>query len=207
MNSAIEYLIDHMHSETAPEIKLAKDIGAAAVLLASFGALTVAGLLACLSCRRFAALVDRSHQRDCANAEVAESSAVTPQIETPGPPALRFLPLRTRVIVDQQADLVLNSKRNIFKRWCKVGGTLHSLKNIARRPVPATEISAVNTPTWIKTLSIYRSTTLRLHVTFPTHRTKAHQPQGDIRKQSGARNWPGRRIRSDGNAFSSKAER
>jgi undecaprenol kinase len=47
MNSAIEYLIDHMHPETAPEIKLAKDVGAAAVLLASFGALTVAGLLAC----------------------------------------------------------------------------------------------------------------------------------------------------------------
>jgi undecaprenol kinase len=47
MNSAIEYLIDHMHPETAPEIKLVKDVGAAAVLVASLGALAVGALMAC----------------------------------------------------------------------------------------------------------------------------------------------------------------
>jgi undecaprenol kinase len=44
MNSAIEYLIDHLHPETAPEIKLAKDVAAAAVLIASVAA-TFAGIL------------------------------------------------------------------------------------------------------------------------------------------------------------------
>jgi diacylglycerol kinase len=35
MNSALEYLIDHLHPGIAPEIKRAKDAAAAAVLLAS----------------------------------------------------------------------------------------------------------------------------------------------------------------------------
>ena len=44
LNTAIEGVIDHLHPETAPEIKLAKDIAAGAVLLASIGAACV-GLL------------------------------------------------------------------------------------------------------------------------------------------------------------------
>jgi undecaprenol kinase len=45
INSAIEYLIDHLHPEVAPEIRLAKDAAAAAVLVASIGAIVVAVLL------------------------------------------------------------------------------------------------------------------------------------------------------------------
>ena len=44
INSAVETVIDHMHPEAAPEIKLAKDIAASAVLIASAGAVAV-GLL------------------------------------------------------------------------------------------------------------------------------------------------------------------
>ena len=48
LNTAMECLIDHLHPETAPEIKLAKDIAAGAVLMASIGAATV-GLLMVVS--------------------------------------------------------------------------------------------------------------------------------------------------------------
>ena len=41
MNSALEYLIDKLHPELAPEIKRAKDAAAGAVLIASTGALVV----------------------------------------------------------------------------------------------------------------------------------------------------------------------
>jgi undecaprenol kinase len=44
MNSALEYLIDHVHPDIAPAIKRAKDAAAGAVLLASFGA-ACAGLM------------------------------------------------------------------------------------------------------------------------------------------------------------------
>ena len=48
LNTAMECLIDHLHPETAPEIKLAKDIAAGAVLMASIGAVAV-GLLMVVS--------------------------------------------------------------------------------------------------------------------------------------------------------------
>ena len=41
LNTAIEGVTDHLHPETSPEIKLAKDIAAGAVLLASIGAVCV----------------------------------------------------------------------------------------------------------------------------------------------------------------------
>ena len=41
MNSALEYLIDHVHPDVAPAIKHAKDAAAGAVLLASCGAAAV----------------------------------------------------------------------------------------------------------------------------------------------------------------------
>ena len=44
LNTAVETLIDHLHPESAPEIKLAKDIAAGAVLVASVAAASV-GLL------------------------------------------------------------------------------------------------------------------------------------------------------------------
>jgi undecaprenol kinase len=47
VNSAIEYLIDHLHPETAPEVKLAKDVAAGAVLIASIAATFVGILLVC----------------------------------------------------------------------------------------------------------------------------------------------------------------
>lgn len=49
-NTALETLIDHLHPERHPEIGVAKDIAAGAVLLASFMALLVgiAFLLSCL---------------------------------------------------------------------------------------------------------------------------------------------------------------
>jgi hypothetical protein len=55
VNSAIECLIDHLHPEVAPEIKLAKDDIAGAVLIVYLGALCV-GVLMILAvlvrCRR-----------------------------------------------------------------------------------------------------------------------------------------------------------
>lgn len=44
MNSAVEGLIDHLHPDSHPEIRIIKDIAAAGVLLASVGALTIGGL-------------------------------------------------------------------------------------------------------------------------------------------------------------------
>jgi undecaprenol kinase len=44
VNSAIEYMIDHIHPDVAPEIRRAKDVAAATVLVASAGAVVV-GLL------------------------------------------------------------------------------------------------------------------------------------------------------------------
>jgi diacylglycerol kinase (ATP) len=44
-NSAIESLIDHLHPDIAPEIKLAKDVIAGAVLVACLGALCVGVLM------------------------------------------------------------------------------------------------------------------------------------------------------------------
>ncbi len=38
MNSAIEYMIDHLHPDIAPPIKLAKDVAAGAVPVVSLGA-------------------------------------------------------------------------------------------------------------------------------------------------------------------------
>ncbi len=43
-NAAIEYVIDHLHPDVAPEIKRAKDVAAAAVLVVSAGA-AIVGLL------------------------------------------------------------------------------------------------------------------------------------------------------------------
>ncbi len=45
LNTAIECVIDHLHPETAPAIKLAKDIAAGAVLVASIGAACVGSLM------------------------------------------------------------------------------------------------------------------------------------------------------------------
>ena len=45
LNSALEYLIDHVHPDQAPAIKHAKDAAAAAVLLASLGAACVGVLM------------------------------------------------------------------------------------------------------------------------------------------------------------------
>jgi undecaprenol kinase len=44
-NSAIESLIDHLHPQIAPEIKLAKDVIAGAVLVACCGALGIGALM------------------------------------------------------------------------------------------------------------------------------------------------------------------
>jgi diacylglycerol kinase (ATP) len=43
LNTAIEHLADHLHPELHPRIKLVKDCAAAAVLVASVGAIAVAG--------------------------------------------------------------------------------------------------------------------------------------------------------------------
>ena len=43
--SALETLIDRMHPETHPEIRIVKDMAAASVLLVSLGALAVGVLL------------------------------------------------------------------------------------------------------------------------------------------------------------------
>jgi diacylglycerol kinase (ATP) len=45
VNSAIEYMIDHIHPDVAPEIRRAKDVAAGAVLVASAGALIVSLLM------------------------------------------------------------------------------------------------------------------------------------------------------------------
>jgi undecaprenol kinase len=44
VNAAIEYVIDHIHPDVAPEIRRVKDVAAAAVLVASVGA-AIVGLL------------------------------------------------------------------------------------------------------------------------------------------------------------------
>ena len=45
MNSAVEALVDHLHPERHPEVRAIKDMAAAAVLLASAGALVIGLLL------------------------------------------------------------------------------------------------------------------------------------------------------------------
>jgi diacylglycerol kinase (ATP) len=45
VNSAVESLIDFLHPQTAPEIKLAKDVAAGAVLVATIGAVVVGVLM------------------------------------------------------------------------------------------------------------------------------------------------------------------
>lgn len=45
VNSALEYLIDQVHPDLAPQIKLAKDAAAGAVLVASAGAVVVGALM------------------------------------------------------------------------------------------------------------------------------------------------------------------
>jgi diacylglycerol kinase len=44
LNSSLEALVDHLHPETHPEIRVVKDMAAASVLLVSIGALVI-GLL------------------------------------------------------------------------------------------------------------------------------------------------------------------
>ena len=46
VNSAFERLIDHLHPEIHPEIRLVKDMAAGGVLVISVGALIVAAALA-----------------------------------------------------------------------------------------------------------------------------------------------------------------
>jgi undecaprenol kinase len=45
LNSALEAVIDHLHPDIAPAIKLAKDAAAGAVLLASLGAAVIGALM------------------------------------------------------------------------------------------------------------------------------------------------------------------
>jgi undecaprenol kinase len=45
INTAVEHLVDHLHPEQHPQIKLVKDCVAAAVLVASIGAVGVAAAL------------------------------------------------------------------------------------------------------------------------------------------------------------------
>jgi diacylglycerol kinase (ATP) len=45
LNTAIEHLADHLHPDLHPSIKIVKDLGAAAVLILSIGALVVAAAL------------------------------------------------------------------------------------------------------------------------------------------------------------------
>jgi undecaprenol kinase len=45
LNSALEYLIDHIHPDIHPAIKHSKDAAAAAVLVASCGSVCVAALM------------------------------------------------------------------------------------------------------------------------------------------------------------------
>ena len=48
INTALEYLIDHVHPDIAPAIKYSKDAAAAAVLMSGFGAIAV-GLMMLVS--------------------------------------------------------------------------------------------------------------------------------------------------------------
>ena len=52
INTAIEHLADHLHPELHPKIKLVKDCAAAAVLVASLGALGVAAAFVVASLTR-----------------------------------------------------------------------------------------------------------------------------------------------------------
>ena len=45
LNSAFEALIDHLHPDRHPEVRVIKDMAAGAVLLASFGALVIGVLM------------------------------------------------------------------------------------------------------------------------------------------------------------------
>lgn len=45
LNTALEHLADHLHPDQHPSIKIVKDLGAAAVLILSVGALLVAAAL------------------------------------------------------------------------------------------------------------------------------------------------------------------
>jgi undecaprenol kinase len=45
LNSSLEYLIDFLHPEIAPEIKIIKDAAAGAVLIGSLGAASIGGLM------------------------------------------------------------------------------------------------------------------------------------------------------------------
>ena len=45
VNSALEYMIDHVHPELAAAIRYAKDAAAAAVLMTSIGALAVGAMM------------------------------------------------------------------------------------------------------------------------------------------------------------------
>jgi diacylglycerol kinase len=45
MNAALEALLDHLHPDRHPEIRIIKDMAAGAVLLASIGALAIGALL------------------------------------------------------------------------------------------------------------------------------------------------------------------
>jgi undecaprenol kinase len=47
LNTAIEHLADHLHPERHPQIRIVKDCAAAAVLVASVGALGVAAVFIC----------------------------------------------------------------------------------------------------------------------------------------------------------------
>jgi undecaprenol kinase len=47
MNSAFEALVDHLHPERHPEIRVIKDVASGAVLLTSIGGLVVGFLLLC----------------------------------------------------------------------------------------------------------------------------------------------------------------
>jgi undecaprenol kinase len=47
INTAVEHLADHLHPDQHPQIKIVKDCAAAAVLVASIGALGVAAAFVC----------------------------------------------------------------------------------------------------------------------------------------------------------------
>ena len=46
VNAALEALVDHMHPENHPRIKVVKDMAAAAVLVAALASLLIGGLMA-----------------------------------------------------------------------------------------------------------------------------------------------------------------
>jgi len=47
INTAVEHLADHLHPDQHPRIKIVKDCAAAAVLIASIGAIGVAAAFVC----------------------------------------------------------------------------------------------------------------------------------------------------------------